>query len=429
MRINGHDTWQDDHGRMMIQAEALIPYERNPRHNKEAVPKVAESIRQFGQRQPIVVDKHGVIVMGHTRLKALNSLSMEHVWIEPAMKNGRWLSETECKALRIIDNKTSEYATWDAALLKVEIEELEVELDELDVDLSFFDCDVGHKDGLIDEDEVPTQADEVKTDIKRGDIFILGGKHRVMCGDSTSEEDVALLMDGKKADILFTSPPYNLGDSFKLRGSKKAKESNAYKDYKDNVNNYDEMLNNVMSCFQKTTNAQILNVQMLANCKQDLISFIYSNKNRLVDIITWDKTSAAPVIAEGVLTSRFEWLLVFSDNNSRKIPYSTWRGSVSNVYTAPPQRNNDYSDIHGATFPVHLPTFVISELCDSSSSVADCFMGTGTTLIACEKTNRTCYGMEIDPHYCQVIIDRWKAFTGSDDVKKTVLEPYYNGAK
>jgi len=133
MTINGHKTWVDN-DRLMIQIEALIPYERNPRHNDCAVDAVRISIERYGQQQPIIVDENGVIVVGHTRYKALNTIKEQHVWIQPAMKNGRWLSEDECRAYRIADNKTGELATWDAAMLSVELDEIECDLDYLEFD-------------------------------------------------------------------------------------------------------------------------------------------------------------------------------------------------------------------------------------------------------------------------------------------------------
>jgi len=155
MTINGHETWVDG-DRLMVQIEAITPYERNPRHNEQAVKPVAESIRRYGQQQPIVIDKDGVIVVGHTRHAALNSLKEQHVWIQPAQKNGRWLSEDECKAYRIVDNKTGELATWDVPMLSVE-------LDEIDCDLDFLEFDEISKVGI--ETETAGDGEKEITDI------------------------------------------------------------------------------------------------------------------------------------------------------------------------------------------------------------------------------------------------------------------------
>jgi hypothetical protein len=162
------------------------------------------------------------------------------------------------------------------------------------------------------------------------------------------------------------------------------------------------------------TGAWVVNVQPLAGNKRELMQFIADNATRLVDIATWDKGHAAPQMAAGVMASRYEWMVIFSskDNASRAIPLSSWRGSVQSVYAAPPQRNNEFSIVHAATMPVHVPLWVMETLCDQSGSVYDPFCGTGTTIIAAEKLGRNCYGMEISPAYCDVIVNRWEAFSG-----------------
>ena len=148
----------------------------------------------------------------------------------------------------------------------------------------------------------------------------------------------------------------------------------------------------------------------------------------MIDIITWDKGHAAPIIAEGVMSSRYEWIFLLSteDNASRSIPYASWRGKWSNVYSAPGQKNNEFSKIHGATFPVHLPEFICGDLMNRCRSVVDCFAGTGTTMIAAEKLGKSSYSIEIDPTYCDVIVNRWQDFTGKEAVLESTQETYNN---
>jgi DNA modification methylase len=126
------------------------------------------------------------------------------------------------------------------------------------------------------------------------------------------------------------------------------------------------------------------------------------------------------------MASRYEWIFLLSDkdNASRSIPYASWQGKFSNVHQSPPQRNNEYSKIHAATFPVHLPEFVIGDLIDQCKGVVDCFCGTGTTIIAAEKTGKAGYGIEINPQYVDVIVNRWQDFTGKEAVHAETGKTY-----
>lgn len=265
----------------------------------------------------------------------------------------------------------------------------------------------------IIEDEVPEPPVDPIT--KAGDLWILGD-HRVLCGDSTKAEDVARLMAGLKADLCFTSPPYALGKSVSLSGNKTmSAKANAYDDHEDNAEGWGQLMRGWFSASDKAvSDVWVVNVQPLAGNKRNLVQFIADNANRLVDFVTWDKGHAAPAMASGVMSSRFEWMIIFStkENASRAVPLSSWRGTVQSVYVAPPQRSNDFSKVHAATMPIHVPSWVMQTLCDQSKSIYEPFCGTGTTLIAAEQLGRKCYGMEISPAYCDVIVQRWEKLTG-----------------
>ena len=171
-----------------IKTDKLIPYVNNPRHNEDAVEKVMASIQEFGFKVPLVIDKNNVVVTGHTRLKAAKRLGIDEVPCVVADD----LSDAQIKAFRIADNKVSEYAEWDEELLKIELEQLEemnFNLDDLSIDYSDFDLDVGEdiKEIEPEEVEIPEVPEEPKA--KLGDIYQLGN-HRLMCGDSTSADDV-----------------------------------------------------------------------------------------------------------------------------------------------------------------------------------------------------------------------------------------------
>jgi hypothetical protein len=163
-----------------------------------------------------------------------------------------------------------------------------------------------------------------------------------------------------------------------------------------------------------------VNVQPLAGNKRELLKFMAEYSSRFIDVATWDKQRGQPAMAPGVLNSRFEWLLLFSSASdaTRTVPLSSWRGVVDNVYSAPPQRENEASAIHAATMPVHVAVWVMQTLCDECKSVYEPFCGSGTTLIAAEQLGRKCYGMEISPQYCDVIVARWEKLTG----QKAILE-------
>jgi DNA modification methylase len=143
------------------------------------------------------------------------------------------------------------------------------------------------------------------------------------------------------------------------------------------------------------------------------MGLIANNAERLCDIVTWDKGTAAPPMAPHVLASRYEWILIFGKQGAtRSIPFASWHGTLQSVYVGPPQRGNEFADIHAATFPIHLPVYVIGALCDTTKTVIDPFCGTGTTIIAAEQTGCRCYAMEIEPLYCDVAVKRWENFTG-----------------
>lgn len=274
-------------------------------------------------------------------------------------------------------------------------------------------------DKEIVEDEVPEPPVDPIT--KPGSLWLLGD-HRLLCGDSTKAEDVDRLMAGAKADLCFTSPPYALGKSVSLSGNRKmSAKANPYGDHEDNAEEWDRLMRSWFAVSdQAVSDAWVVNVQPLAGNKRGLVRFIADNAGRLVDVATWDKGHAAPQMAAGVMASRYEWMIIFSSNDgaSRSVPLSSWRGTVQSVYAGPPQRGNEFSDVHAATMPLHVPAWVMQTLCDQSKSVYEPFCGTGTTLIVAEQLGRKCYGMEISPAYCDVIVKRWETLTGKKATKE-----------
>lgn len=377
--------------------EDLILYSNNPRLNDKAADAVANSIRDFGFKVPIVIDSNNVIVTGHTRLKASQKLGLETV---PCIVADD-LTPEQVKAFRLADNKVTEISEWD-------FEKLEAELLELDYDMSQFgfeDFSIDEKENVIDDgDDIPEPPNEPKS--KLGEIYQLG-RHRLMCGDSTSKNDVANLMNGEKASISFTSPPYNVGSAVGYDG-----KNSRYANDDDNRSDYIELLDGFTSNAINHSEYAFVNIQQLANNKIDLIDYLHKYKHKLCDTIIWDKGHGTPNIAKKVLTSCFEFIYVFGGTGSRSIGTKDFQGTVENIIRVGSQKNNEYSQIHNATFPIELPIEVITNFSNKNDSVLDLFGGTGTTLIACEQLNRNCFMMELDPKYVDVIIERWEQLTG-----------------
>lgn len=379
------------------------------RHGEKNLDAIKASLSRFGQQKPIVVDADGIVRAGNGTLMAAKALGWPEVTIVRTALKG-----AEATAYAIADNRTAELAEWDDDALAQTLAALQIEDEELAKATGFDDADI---DAMlapdeVTEDEVPEPPVDPIT--KPGDLWILG-EHRLLCGDATKAEDVGRLMAGAKADICFTSPPYALGESVRLSGNKAmSSKGKAYDRHNDDSESWPALMDGWWEqSLSVVSTVWLVNVQPLAGNKRDLMRWIADRVNRLIDIITWDKGHAQPPMAQGVLASRYEWIIALGrDGASRAFPMSTWRGTMQSVYDAPPQRSNEYSKIHAATMPIHLPVWAIGSICDQSTSVYDPFLGSGTTLIAAEQLGRKCYGMEISPAYCDVIVKRWETLTG-----------------
>ena len=407
-----------------VKLDALIPYARNSRtHSDAQVAQIAASIKEFGFTNPVLIDETGSIIAGHGRVMAARKLAIADI---PSIRLIH-LTEAQKKAYVIADNKLALNAGWDDEMLAVELTDLKDM--GFDLDLTGFSTDEieallapAGTEGLTDEDAVPEVPEAPVTVL--GDVWLLG-KHRVMCGDSTSINAVEKLMDGQKADMCFTSPPYALGNSVSLSNNKvMSKKGNSYIQHKDNSDEWGNLMDG-WSASIPYVSAWVVNVQPLAGNKRNLFNWVNDRINQLCDFITWDKGHAAPAMAKGVMSSSFEWMIIFgSENASRSVPFSSWRGTIKNVYSAPSQRSNDFASIHAATMPTHVPEWGFTKLCDKAKSVYEPFAGTGTTLIACEKTGRINRSMELDPKYCDVIVQRWQEFTGQTATLEANGKPF-----
>ena len=397
-----------------VAVDKLIPYAKNSRtHSDQQVAQIAASIKEFGFRNPILVDGVGIIA-GHGRLMAAQKLGLDKV---PTIDCSD-MTESQKKAYIIADNKLALNAGWDTAMLTIEMQELEDEGFDLTL-LGFDDKELNALlqpevvEGLTDEDAVPDVPDEPKT--KLGDIYILGN-HRLMCGDSTSIDDIEKLMDGNKADICFTSPPYNAG-SLDIKGN--AGTQKKYNSFDDNQteDEYKDFVISNLNCIFSVCNEVLYNIGLVEGNKRVIIDVLAHYREQFKDIIYWKKNNVAPHIQGGVINNLVEFILCFGDGKRKFQNAQFTQGSYYNVIEGSSAAGNEFSKIHKATFPTYLPENIIQNFCPVKGSILDTFGGTGTTMIAAEKLSRKSYLIELDPKYCDVIVKRWEDFTG----KKAVL--------
>lgn len=476
--------------------EALIPYEKNTKkHDDVQINNVAESIKQYGFVQPIVIDKNNVVVIGHCRLLAAKKLKMTDV---PCVRVDD-LTEEQVKALRIVDNKSNE-SPWDFDFLADELAE---------IDLSDFSFDFGldiddEEETEIVEDEVPEVDEENEPITKLGDIWQLG-RHRLVCGDSTNKATVELLMNGNKADMVFTDPPYGM-----------KKEADGV--LNDNLN-YDDLLEFnkkwIPLTFANTKENGSWYCWGIDEPLMDIYSHIVKpmvkdNKVTFRNLITWDKGNGQgqlssdfrmyPVADEKCLflmfgqqhlsetqdkwTGEFDWLLDYLTEECAKVglkkgrAYEEFMGStnksqhhLSKSHFGLMQEGDykklqnyarekgvdafkrEYEDIkreyyanrayfdnthdnmnnvwhfdrasasereltgrHATPKPIALCARAIKSSSRENEIVLDVFGGSGSTLIACEQTDRICYMLELSEKYCDVIIKRWETLTGEKAV-------------
>ena len=386
----------------------LIPYINNSRtHSDDQIAQIAASIKEFGWTNPILVDGENGIIAGHGRLMAARKLKMDKV---PVIEISH-LSDIQRKALIIADNKLALNSDWDISLLTLELDQLQ-ELG-FDIELTGFSADELDQllepeqvDGLTDEDAVPDVP--VNPVSVLGDVWILGN-HRVMCGDSTSIDAVEKLMDGQKADICFTSPPYNAGNSPTEKDGSGKYHSGKQSDNRTSLE-FRQLLDEFTINSLTVCDYVFSNIQSISNNKLALIEHVYNLREKYADVMIWKKGQGQPAMARRVLNSAFEYIYVFSNDATRAIGKKDFRGTIPNIFELSPNAGKEFSNIHKATFRVELPLMFIDWFVESS--VYEPFAGTGTTLIACEKRSKNCYAMELDPKYCDVIVKRWEEFTG-----------------
>jgi DNA modification methylase len=267
------------------------------------------------------------------------------------------------------------------------------------------------KNGEIVEDEVPEPPTDPIT--KPGDLWVLG-EHRLLCGDSTKAEDVGRLMGGGKASLCFTSPPYGAGNVAKLRDhyvKGAAKRESFYESHDDSPSGWRALMDGWWSAVRPFADFLIVNIQLLADNKRELLAWASERREELVDIVVWDKGHGAPQMQANVLSNAYEFVLMFGGNGSRAIPFANFHGTLQNIIRINPKGENENAGLHRAVMPIALPIWAIAELCKTAESVIEPFSGTGTTIIAAEQLSRRCYAIEISPAYVDVAVQRWEKLT------------------
>jgi DNA modification methylase len=354
-------------------ADDLVMAEYNPRQlTKDQYTQLKDSIMRFGLVDPLIVNKNkerkNILVGGHQRLRIAKEMGVESI---PCVEVDLTLDQE--KELNIRLNKNVGEWDFDALANYFDVGEL-TEWGFSNDDLQFYEDEP--KQGLIDDDEIPEVEEPIT---QAGDLWILG-EHRLLCGDATKKEDVDLLMNGKKADMVFTDPPYGI-------------------DYQDLKKNHKKIENDI----DPTNVLQVLNyykkIPMFVCCNWKSIS-IFLDVLKEIDFkscIVWDKQTRIQNLDK--FAKQHEFILYAGEFGGEKtVDVDVW------------QVKREVRKDHPTAKPIELIIRAINTF--DSIKIYDPFLGSGSTLIACEKTNRKCYGMEIDPHYCDVIVKRWEEFSG-----------------
>lgn len=370
-----------------LPIKALKPYEKNTRkHQKKDVDNIARSIEKFGMNDPIGIWKDNIIVEGHGRLLACKQLGMTEV---PCVRLDH-LTDEQRREYAIAHNATAELSEWDLDILPDELAEL---------NLSDFDFDFGidgKEENEIVEDEAPEVDEENDPISKPGDIWQLG-RHRLMCGDSTDKATVEMLMDGKKANLVVTDPPYNVnyeGTAGKIKNDNMDNDS-FYRFLFDSFTNMEYAMADDASIYVFHSDTEGLNFR-----KAFADAGFY-----LSGCCIWKK----PSLVLG--RSPYQWQhepCLFGWKKSGKHKWYAGRKETTIWEFDKPKKNSD----HPTMKPIALISYPIKNSSMSNCIVLDPFGGSGSTLIACEQLDRICYTMELDPKYCDVIIKRWETLTG-----------------
>ncbi len=388
---------------MKVKISQIKANSKNPRIIKDdKFKKLVQSIREFPEmleKRPLVcftdIDGKYVVLGGNMRLKAAQEVGLKEL---PIVLADDWTQEQRDEFL-IKDNVGFGEWDWDQLANEWDADKL----DEWGLDVPNFDTEVLE----AEEDDFDTTPPEDPITVL-GDLYEIG-EHRLLCGDSTDSEQVAKLMNGQKADISFTSPPYNAGTNVRGKFYENDNDDKTNDDYVKFL--YDFTINTL-----NNSTYSFVNLQILESNKHALIDYQYQLKDQLKDILIWNKKQYPPHINKGTFGCKWEYVFAFCyESKSRSFPAS-WQGKFPNVIETENASGNDFAKIHKATFPIAFPAWILEKM-DFAQSVIDLFCGTGTTMVASHQLKRKCYGMELDPKYCDVIVNRMIALDPSIEIK------------
>lgn len=368
----------------------LHPYENNPRRNDSAVDAVAASIKEFGFKVPVVIDKDGMIVAGHTRYKAAKKLKINEI---PCIVADDLTGE-QIKAFRLADNKVGELADWDFDLLSDELDGI------FNIDMAEFgfDLDIPGEDKEVVEDDFDASPPEEPLS-KYGQIYKLG-RHKLMCGDSTKNEDVRKLVGGVQVDLLLTDPPYNVDYEGKTKDKLKIQND------KMDDEKFREFLRSAFFCADSVMKPGAVFYIWHADSEG------YNFRGACRDV-GWE-------VRQCLIWKKNSMVMGRQDYQWKHEPcLYGWKGGAGHLWAADRKQTTilefdrpTQSTLHPTMKPIALFDYQIRNNTKGGDIVLDLFAGSGTTIMACEQNGRTAYCMEYDPRYIDVIIKRWEDFTG-----------------
>ncbi|MEM6503906.1 MAG: DNA modification methylase [Planctomycetota bacterium] len=444
--------------------DEVKPYERNPRLNDPAVEAVARSLKEFGFRQPIVVDAQHVIVVGHTRWKAAKQMGLGKVPVHVATD----LSAEQIKAYRIADNQTATLAEWDYDLLPLELADLQGMNYELGL-LGFAEDELNRLlasgdatgEGLTDEDDIPEPPDDPIT--QPGDVWVLG-KHRLLCGDSSKPADLDRLIDGQVIHLVNTDPPYNVkveprsnnaiaaGNSSFAKAERKGSGGHHQK---LDLARHPEKAKRSGGKQMRAKDRPLANDFVTDEAFDELLDAWFGNASRVLvpggSFYIWGGYAnlgnyPAPLkraglyFSQGIVWDKQHPVLTRKDfMGAFEIAFYGWKEGAGHHFHGPNnatdlwhvKKVNPQSMVHLTEKPVELAKRAIEYSSLPGQNVLDLFGGSGSTLMGCEQTGRQAFLMELDQAYCDVIVNRWERFTGkkaeripgaTDQTEKTSAE-------
>lgn len=378
---------------VLISSLSLDPTNAR-RHDSKNLASIEGSLRLFGQRKPIVVTNANVVVAGNGTLEAAKSLGWSNIDVVRIPID--WTPE-QVKAYALADNRTAELAEWDAKVLADQL----VELDAVGWDVAEFGFDALEPPVNLDDDE-PLSFDDVESKVKLGELWQLGN-HRLLCGDSTDLPTVQKLMDGNKADLLHTDPPYNVNYDNSSRPNPGKSLGKIQNDVMDDKSFY---------LFLESAFAVAYSL-----LKDDSSAYIWHSDREIINFkqaatVAGFKFSQSIIWKKPMLLSRtkYQWAhepCLFLVKGS---PFFTSDRTKTTVWDFGGYDKS--KNMHPTQKPLFIPIEAIKNSTQTGDIVLDLFGGSGSTLLAAEQTKRTCYVMELDPKYCDVIIDRWERLTG-----------------